>query len=179
MCRTLAVDISSTNCGWSIWCEDGLVDCGIITPPKKDKKAKVYQHNAGRITYLAEKLIDLILVCDIVSVEAPQGGAQNAKAASALDQSYATICSVCTALKKPLFLVSLYDVKRAATGKHIATKKDMMDAAIERVGGSKQKNGRGINFVFSNYDRSISFSYCKTKFEHVADSFFVYAHIAE
>ena len=178
----LSLDVGFRNCGWCIWSGGKLEDMGVIITEKSKKKttrmADDYSYRSGQ---LARSLKDIIAEYNIKGIvgELPSGGAQSAKAMAQMAMATAIVSSVASILNLPVEWCTPNDFKLAVYGQRSATKKQMMDTVIEKIGGERwskkvksKKSPKGYNLQFTYIVNG--YKWGAGMFEHIADAIGAY-----
>lgn len=175
----LACDPGFNNYGCSILDQYGtVIDAGTIQTSKAKKKLlRTSDDDVQRITYITERLSDIINHYDIKGVlaELPPSGGQNSAAVKGLAMAVALSTALFTACNLPVEWATPEEVKRAMTGKKNASKEDMMLAACKLhawditekpIYSKKTKKVQRVDKIYHPLGKTMG----KNRFEHIADS---------
>ena len=178
----LSLDVGFANLGWVLWDQGKLKDMGVIVTKKATKKStRTADDYSFRSTQLARQLSEIIESGSVQAIvgELPSGGAQSAKAMAQMAMATAIVSSVASILNLPVEWCTPNDVKLAVYGQRSATKKQMMDTVIEKIGGERcskkiksKKSKTGYNLQFTYVVNGYKFG--ATMFEHIADAIGAY-----
>lgn len=185
----LSLDVGFSATGYTVWRSGRVVACGVVRTQKtKAKGVLVSSDTAARCCVLASGLQDLFSRFEIGGVigELPGGGSQNARAAHQFGLAMGATITCCHMAGLPAEWVTPQAVKRAMTGKLEASKTEIMDLAIDMLGGEKEVGPVEVRKITKGRlkgrtikSQSVIFhwaecKFAKSDFEHIADSVGVY-----
>jgi Holliday junction resolvasome RuvABC endonuclease subunit len=176
--RVLALDMTLTNTGFSVWQYgvgrvDGAapperlpVTCGCITPEIVKSRDYAMVQDIRRCQEL-DRLLTRVLQANHVQAVVVEllEGTQNARAAQTFGLVTGVLASIMERFKLPFYAYRAQAVKKALTGRQSATKEEMIQAADELFPGFFAKNG-----FAKKLRKGQTKSQWPTKLEHVADS---------
>lgn len=163
----LVLDIGFANMGWLVFHKKEIIDCGVVTTEKTQKKGtRVADDHAFRSIVLAKGLYDIIESNGIEGIigELPSGGAQSAKAMGFMMSAISVVAAVGTLWNLPMEWATPTEVKKALVGHRSASKEQMMAKAGEKFGFRFE----GGHWHFKDK------KFIKGQFEHIADATGVY-----
>jgi Holliday junction resolvasome RuvABC endonuclease subunit len=167
----LSLDVGFKSTGWTVWKQGEPYDCGVIITEKSQKKStRTADDHSARAAKMAGDILSICTKYDVQAVvgELPSGGAQSYKAGVMMGMATAVVSSVFEILEIPCEWTTPNEVKIAMTGYRSATKDEMMEAALEKFGGTIRPSGRSRKYEFCGKE------FPAGMFEHIADSIGAY-----
>jgi Holliday junction resolvasome RuvABC endonuclease subunit len=194
----IGVDVGFANLGYSFFKMDGsnpvLKKCGVIFTEKNSRKQdiRVVDDDIERIKKLVSEFyiihMDTIKINDIVfaACEHPHGGAQGARPNRTMGIATGMLTTYLYLFNYPFEVVPPNDIKFVTTGHKLASKIQVMDAVVERIGGEwmeyeiKRKSldsELGYKITKKKRYTVLGEEYTESQFEHIADSIGAVFHV--
>lgn len=163
----LSLDVGFSSTGYVVWEDNKPIACGVIKTETTTKKStRVADDNASRSMEMANALNGIIKRYQVKGIvgELPSGGAQSARAIAHMALATGIVSSVAAVTGVPCEWCTPIENKKRLAGSKSASKVDMMNAAIDKCGGTKRSSGRGV------YYKLVDEEFPASSFEHIADA---------
>jgi len=170
----MAIDPAFANTGWVLAEKGTIFKSGIIiTKPSTRKTHSKTFVDAERAQKITKDLLDVIEEYEVQGIvsEIP-AGSQSARAAKLLGTSVGLMIGLCTTARLPIDWYMEGSVKEALCGRRDANKRDMIEAAVDFVGGKKKEKQTNAGTRRDYFICGEWWPYGKA--EHIADAIGVY-----